>query len=157
MGCFGVPGRIGHVRRLRSVTALAGLLALGLASATPALAKQVSHATTTPTTASTTQPSGHKVDICHKGRRTLSIDRHAVDAHLAHGDSLGPCGAGTSTTTTSSTTTTTLAPTTTSSTTTTSAAATTSTTTSTTSSTAPATTSTSTTTSPSSTTTSTTP
>src|SRR5262245_22436298 len=121
MGCLGVvPGRIGHVRRLRSATALAGLLALGLGSATPALAKQVSHATTTPTTASTTQPSGHKVDICHKGRKTLSIDRHAVDAHLAHGDSLGACGAGTTTTTTSSTTTT-QAATTTSSTTTTSA------------------------------------
>jgi hypothetical protein len=33
---------------------------------------------------------GHKVTICHKGH-TISVDRHAVPAHLAHGDTLGPC------------------------------------------------------------------
>lgn len=33
---------------------------------------------------------GHKVTICHKGH-TISVDRHAVPAHLAHGDTVGPC------------------------------------------------------------------
>lgn len=28
--------------------------------------------------------------MCHKGH-TISIDRHAVDAHLRHGDRLGAC------------------------------------------------------------------
>src|SRR4051794_23537073 len=34
---------------------------------------------------------GHKVLICHKGH-TISVDQHAVPAHLRHGDSLGACG-----------------------------------------------------------------
>ena len=33
---------------------------------------------------------GHKVLICHKGR-TISVDQHAVPAHLRHGDTTGPC------------------------------------------------------------------
>ena len=32
----------------------------------------------------------HKVVICHKGN-TITVDASAVDAHLAHGDTLGPC------------------------------------------------------------------
>ncbi len=32
-----------------------------------------------------------KVTICHKGE-TLSVAQPAVQAHLGHGDSLGPCG-----------------------------------------------------------------
>jgi hypothetical protein len=32
----------------------------------------------------------HKVTICHKGH-TISIDRHALPAHLRHGDHIGPC------------------------------------------------------------------
>jgi uncharacterized protein YraI len=32
----------------------------------------------------------HKVTICHKGH-TITIDEHALPAHLAHGDTLGPC------------------------------------------------------------------
>jgi hypothetical protein len=31
------------------------------------------------------------IQICHKGQ-TISVDVHAVPAHLAHGDLLGPCG-----------------------------------------------------------------
>jgi hypothetical protein len=46
-----------------------------------------------------------KVQICHKGN-TIWVDRHAVPAHLAHGDTLGRCGATTSTTTATPTTTT---------------------------------------------------
>lgn len=33
----------------------------------------------------------HKTTICHKDKRTLSVGDPAVPAHLAHGDSLGPC------------------------------------------------------------------
>lgn len=32
-----------------------------------------------------------KVLVCHKGKKTLSISRQAVDAHLKHGDYLGAC------------------------------------------------------------------
>lgn len=31
------------------------------------------------------------VEICHRGQ-TISVDVHAVQAHLEHGDQLGPCG-----------------------------------------------------------------
>jgi len=34
---------------------------------------------------------GDKIDVCHKGRNTLSIAVPAVDAHLDHGDMLGSC------------------------------------------------------------------
>ena len=39
-------------------------------------------------TAMAAQP---KVTLCHKGE-TLSVAQPAVQAHLAHGDTLGPCG-----------------------------------------------------------------
>lgn len=32
-----------------------------------------------------------KVTICHKGK-TISVARSALNAHLKHGDTLGPCG-----------------------------------------------------------------
>ena len=32
----------------------------------------------------------HKVTICHNGH-TITIDEDALPAHLAHGDTLGPC------------------------------------------------------------------
>jgi hypothetical protein len=32
-----------------------------------------------------------KQDVCHRGK-TLSVDKNAVAAHTAHGDTLGPCG-----------------------------------------------------------------
>ncbi|ATX78960.1 hypothetical protein Ga0123461_0523 [Mariprofundus aestuarium] len=41
----------------------------------------------------------HKVDVCHippgnpSNAHTINIDQSAVDAHLAHGDYLGECGA----------------------------------------------------------------
>ena len=31
-----------------------------------------------------------KVTICHKGN-TLEISENALDAHLGHGDTVGPC------------------------------------------------------------------
>ena len=33
----------------------------------------------------------HKVTICHKGKVVISVDRNALNAHLAHGDTIGPC------------------------------------------------------------------
>ena len=51
-----------------------------------------------------------KVQLCHNGK-TIEVDEHAVPAHLAHGDTLGPCAP--TTTVAPTTTTTTLAPTTT--------------------------------------------
>ena len=33
----------------------------------------------------------HKIEICHNGN-TISVDVHAVPAHLEHGDLLVPCG-----------------------------------------------------------------
>lgn len=43
-----------------------------------------------------TQTDDHKVTICHVpgGPNTISVDRSALNAHLAHGDSLGTCGGG---------------------------------------------------------------
>jgi hypothetical protein len=32
-----------------------------------------------------------KVTICHKGKKTISIGKPAVKAHLRHGDTLGAC------------------------------------------------------------------
>jgi hypothetical protein len=31
------------------------------------------------------------VTLCHKGKNTITVDAAAVPAHLAHGDTLGPC------------------------------------------------------------------
>ena len=32
-----------------------------------------------------------KITLCHKGKKTLEVAEPAVDAHLRHGDRLGPC------------------------------------------------------------------
>jgi len=32
-----------------------------------------------------------KVDVCHKGKKTLSISSDSVDDHIGHGDELGEC------------------------------------------------------------------
>jgi hypothetical protein len=46
--------------------------------------------TTTSTTTTTTTPAPKKVAMCHNGR-TIMVDQDAVEAHLAHGDTLGRC------------------------------------------------------------------
>ena len=33
----------------------------------------------------------NKVEICHKGKRTIRVPQPAVKAHLKHGDTLGSC------------------------------------------------------------------
>jgi hypothetical protein len=35
--------------------------------------------------------NSEKMFVCHKGKKTLNIAGPAVDAHLHHGDYLGPC------------------------------------------------------------------
>jgi hypothetical protein len=35
-----------------------------------------------------------KVNVCHKGRKTLTIDASAENAHLGHGDTSGDCPEG---------------------------------------------------------------
>jgi hypothetical protein len=37
---------------------------------------------------------GDKINVCHKGKNTLSIGMDGVSDHLAHGDMLGSCSAG---------------------------------------------------------------
>jgi hypothetical protein len=44
-----------------------------------------------PTHTTTPGTPGHKITICHKGHVTITIDVAALDAHLAHGDSIGSC------------------------------------------------------------------
>ena len=34
-----------------------------------------------------------KVTICHKGKKTISISKKALPAHLRHGDAVGTCAA----------------------------------------------------------------
>lgn len=36
----------------------------------------------------------HKIDICHKGKKTLNVDAHSYDGHSGHGDTLGACDSG---------------------------------------------------------------
>ena len=35
--------------------------------------------------------SGGTTLVCHKGKKTLELPQEAVQAHLNHGDHLGPC------------------------------------------------------------------
>ena len=35
--------------------------------------------------------SGDTAVVCHKGKKTLELPRSAAQAHLDHGDRLGPC------------------------------------------------------------------
>ena len=34
---------------------------------------------------------GDTTVVCHKGKKTLELPRGAAQAHLDHGDKLGPC------------------------------------------------------------------
>jgi subtilisin family serine protease len=41
--------------------------------------------------AATDPRNAKKRFVCHKNRKTLSVDKSAVPAHLGHGDKFGPC------------------------------------------------------------------
>ncbi len=32
-----------------------------------------------------------RVEVCHKGKKTLTLPAPAAEAHARHGDTLGPC------------------------------------------------------------------
>ena len=59
---------------------------------TPLFTTTTSTTSTTPafTTTTSTTPAPKKVAMCHQGR-TIMVDREAVEAHLAHGDTMGRC------------------------------------------------------------------
>lgn len=48
-------------------------------------------AITTVTITDVQPPDDDKVTICHKGKQTITVAEPAVEAHLRHGDTLGPC------------------------------------------------------------------
>ena len=58
-------------------------------STTP-LTTTTTSTTSTSTTSTTTTIPPKKVLMCHNGQ-TIKVDESAVAAHLAHGDTLGPC------------------------------------------------------------------
>ncbi len=37
---------------------------------------------------------GKKVTICHKGKKTITVSKKALPAHLRHGDTIGTCARG---------------------------------------------------------------
>jgi len=68
------------LRRVFLILAIAALMAVSMAGgSTGAIAagKGKNH-------------NNHRVTICHNGQ-TITVDRHAVKAHLRHGDTLGAC------------------------------------------------------------------
>src|SRR5205085_487514 len=48
--------------------------------------KSTQTAPSSPTKATSGSP--HKITICHKGHVTITVDDAALDAHLAHGDTI---------------------------------------------------------------------
>jgi hypothetical protein len=83
-----VQGNANEVRRCWAKT-FVGAVA-GAAFLIAPLGPTVAKADSTPTNTASTAGSSAKVTVCHKGV-TLTISRNALDAHLAHGDTIGAC------------------------------------------------------------------
>jgi cell division septation protein DedD len=86
----------------QEILAEAGITPAPTATASPTAPPPTPTATATPTntpptpTASPTPTNppptpSEKVTVCHKGKTSTGVPANAVPAHLAHGDTLGPC------------------------------------------------------------------
>ena len=87
--------------RLKILVTLLVLGAGGFAAASIASGGSLTDTGTTGTTATTSTTPSHKVLMCHATHskkypyHTISVDVHAVPAHLRRGDTLGACTTGT--------------------------------------------------------------
>jgi len=96
-----VPNILGGVTATDSCTPTAGLLKTQSPAAgtvvgigTYTITVTVTDGSTnenTCTTAFVVQTASDKITICHKGHIRITISSKALDAHLAHGDSIGAC------------------------------------------------------------------
>jgi len=75
------------VTPIMSLTVNAGLDLLSLANDEASFVSTTAQLASDPATPVRPPP---KVAICHEGE-TISVSASAVNAHLAHGDTLGPC------------------------------------------------------------------
>ena len=75
----------GNVLKRKTVSLV---LSLGLAASLLLGVLSISGAV--PGTTEAAYPSD-KVTLCHKGKETITVSHNAQDAHMKHGDTVGPC------------------------------------------------------------------
>ena len=73
-----------------TTTTSAGTTTTTSAGTTTTTSAGTTTTTSAATTTTTTTPAPRKVAMCHEGR-TIMVDARSVQAHLAHGDTMGPC------------------------------------------------------------------
>jgi hypothetical protein len=78
---------VGTTPLVTTTTTSAATTPLVTTTTTPLVTTTTTSAATTTTT---TTPAPRKVAMCHEGR-TIMVDARSVQAHLAHGDTMGPC------------------------------------------------------------------
>ena len=83
------------MRRTLALVAAAALAVIGFSAAAFASgSSQLAGGSSSESTGTSTE---HKVTICHHTRSkkhpwvTISVDQHALAAHMKHGDTVGPC------------------------------------------------------------------
>jgi hypothetical protein len=84
-----------RLSRLDALRGLAAGVVAGLAGVVRSEAESAAKSRHRPRTRKSQAAHGQgqpKVTICHKGQ-TLEVAAPALNAHLAHGDTIGPCGA----------------------------------------------------------------
>ena len=96
-----VPNILGGVSATDSCTPAGGLLKTQFPTAGTVVGVGTYTITVTVTDGSTNrntcttgfvvQPASDKITICHKGRIRITVSSKALDAHLAHGDTIGAC------------------------------------------------------------------